>query len=68
MPRKPYEYENKKGFKPYTLLFISVVKLSIRQADSKFLLNNEHLDYLAEICGVDNCMVEKIRANYIKSL
>ncbi len=60
----PQRYTRQKYFSPYTNLFIAVVKIAVKQNDSRFLCEGEHLEYWAEICGVSNNAVDAIRINY----
>jgi hypothetical protein len=62
----PQRYTRNRSFGPYENLFIAVVKLSIKQKDTKFICEGEGLYRLAEVCGVSGNVVEEIRANYYK--
>jgi len=62
----PQRYTRNRSFSPYENLFIAVVKLSIKQGDTKFICNGKSLYRLAEVCGVSGNAVEAIRANYYR--
>jgi hypothetical protein len=59
-------YERNKGFSPSQKFFIRVVKAAIKINDRTFLLRGEHLEYIAEVCGVNHNVVDWIRAKVRK--